>query len=194
MRRVALLVAATTLGRVVLLLAATTLGVVVATGVASGYTTGKAVRSVGTQSFAANASIVSTLKFAPSETRVSSGETVTWAHADQDTDPHSVTIVTEAQLPTTMRAATYDCFFLPGQSCGAAIVGHCGGPGYCDDPTSITPVIEASGSQPGLDAPGDSVYFAHNAPATATVSAPSGTTLHYLCAFHPWMQGVITVQ
>jgi len=28
---------------------------------------------------------------------------------------------------------------------------------------------------------------------TVTVTAPSGTVMHFLCAVHPWMQGTITV-
>jgi hypothetical protein len=28
---------------------------------------------------------------------------------------------------------------------------------------------------------------------SAPVSAKAGTTLHYICVFHPWMQGVINV-
>ena len=29
---------------------------------------------------------------------------------------------------------------------------------------------------------------------SAVVSAPAGTTLHYACGIHPWMQGKIVVQ
>jgi hypothetical protein len=29
--------------------------------------------------------------------------------------------------------------------------------------------------------------------ASAVVSAPSGSTLHYICALHPWMQATIKV-
>jgi hypothetical protein len=47
---------------------------------------------------------------------------------------------------------------------------------------------------PGLDAPGDSLLFFDDQSVTATVSAPSGARLFYLCAIHPWMQGQITVR
>jgi len=29
---------------------------------------------------------------------------------------------------------------------------------------------------------------------TVVISAPAGTTLYYMCAVHPWMQGKIVVK
>ena len=50
--------------------------------------------------------------------------------------------------------------------------------------------------QPGLDTPGDSVAIqqpgTHHS-VTINVSAPAGTTLYFMCAVHPWMQGKIIV-
>jgi hypothetical protein len=45
----------------------------------------------------------------------------------------------------------------------------------------------------GLDQPGDSRLLLPGATAWAKVSAPAGTTLHYICAIHAWMQATITV-
>jgi hypothetical protein len=47
---------------------------------------------------------------------------------------------------------------------------------------------------PGLDAPGDSLLFFAGESISATISAPAGSTLFYLCAIHPWMQGSISVR
>ena len=56
--------------------------------------------------------------------------------------------------------------------------------------------------KPGLDAPGDSISIFENqdkgappghASVAVRVSAPPGTTLHFLCGMHPWMQGAIVV-
>jgi imidazolonepropionase-like amidohydrolase len=50
--------------------------------------------------------------------------------------------------------------------------------------------------QPGFDVEGDSVVLAPKGPhktEKVVVSAPPGTTLYYLCAIHPWMQGKIVV-
>jgi hypothetical protein len=51
-------------------------------------------------------------------------------------------------------------------------------------------VLEAG--NPGLDAPGDSLFFSQEGPWTGVISASAGTTLYYLCALHPCMQGSIT--
>jgi hypothetical protein len=45
----------------------------------------------------------------------------------------------------------------------------------------------------GLDEPRDSRWIKVNETFTARISADEGTTLYYLCALHPWMQGSIDV-
>jgi hypothetical protein len=45
--------------------------------------------------------------------------------------------------------------------------------------------------------PGDSLLFGGELDSqsiSARVTAPAGTTLYYLCALHPWMQGSIKVR
>jgi hypothetical protein len=97
-------------------------------------------------------------------------------------EPHTVTVVDEADLPTEVDEV-FGCQ-APGEPCGDALAGHFGG-------GPPVPVIEAGGS--GLDAPGDSLLLFPGGSVSATVSAPAGSTLFYLCALHPWMQGSITV-
>jgi hypothetical protein len=41
---------------------------------------------------------------------------------------------------------------------------------------------------------GDSIIIEHGQPVTVTITAPPGTNLYYLCAIHPWMQGVLQVK
>ena len=48
----------------------------------------------------------------------------------------------------------------------------------------------------GFDEEGDSLALAPKGPhksGTVVISAPAGTTLYYMCAIHPWMQGKIVV-
>ena len=48
--------------------------------------------------------------------------------------------------------------------------------------------------RPGLDQPGDSLLIDAEQPVTrARVTADPGTTLHFICAIHPWMQGKLKV-
>lgn len=139
------------------------------------------VRTTGDERVVPNAMVQATLRFTPGMIKVASGEEVTWTHDDNTTAPHTVTIVEE--FPEATLDAIFGCG-APGEPCEVALTAHFAG--------GFNPVVEAGG--PGLDAPGDSLFFFDDTSVTATVSAPSGTTLQYLCAIHPWMQGEIVVQ
>ena len=134
------------------------------------------VRTQGDESFQPNALIMSTLKFSPGHATTSTGSTMTWTHADQTEDPHTVSIVETSDLPDEIEEV-FEC-----EVCGEIFAAHeaVGGP-----------VVDVGAE--GLDQPGDSLFFLPGESISAVISAPAGTTLHYLCAIHPWMQGSITV-
>ena len=141
---------------------------------------GNSVRTMGDERVVPNAMVQATLRFTPGMIKVASGEAITWTHDDNTTAPHTVTIVEEYP------EATLDAIFAcgnPGQPCAVALAAHFA--------NGFTPVVEVGGA--GLNSPGDSLFLFDDATITATVSAPSGTTLKYLCAIHPWMQGEIVV-
>jgi plastocyanin len=140
------------------------------------------VRTTGDERVVPNAMVQATLRFTPGPITVTSGATVTWTHDDRTTEPHTVTIV-EA-FPEATLEAIFGCG-APGGPCAAALDAHFAG-------GTFHPVVEAG--EPGLDSPGDSLFLADDQTISATVSAPSGSTLKYLCAIHPWMQGTITVR
>jgi len=142
------------------------------------------VKVRGIERFVPNRTFYSNLRFAPGDFRVKSGQSVTWVDADRTEAPHSVTIVEETDLPATFPDNIF-CFE-PGNACGTALAGHF--------PPGAPPVFVLDSGQPGLDTPGDSLLFFDGGSASAVISAPAGTTLHYLCAFHPWMQGTIRVK
>lgn len=139
------------------------------------------VRTTGDERVVPNAMVQATLKFAPGPITVDTGDPVTWTHDDATTAPHTVTIVEEFPEPTL--EGIFGCG-APGEPCALALDAHFAG--------GFNPVVEAGG--PGLDAPGDSLFFFDDQSITATVTASSGTTLLYLCAIHPWMQGEIAVK
>jgi len=141
----------------------------------------RGVRTTGDERVVPNAMVQATLRFTPGMIKVASGEDVTWTHDDNTTAPHTVTIVEE--FPEATLEAIFGCG-APGEPCDVALTAHFAG--------GFNPVVEAG--VPGLDAPGDSLFFFDDSSVTATVSAPAGTTLRYLCAIHPWMQGDIVVQ
>jgi hypothetical protein len=51
---------------------------------------------------------------------------------------------------------------------------------------------QAGGS--GLDGRLDTIFLPPDTQLTVPVTATSGTTLHYMCAIHAWMQGTINVK
>jgi plastocyanin len=128
---------------------------------------------------------MATLKFAPGNITVTSGETITFVHDDKTQDPHTLTIVNESDVPSTID----DVF-------------NCGEPGtVCDQVFEQFPqgppdpgFYNLGGGGAGLDAPLDTLLIAPGSQASATVTAPSGTVLHFICVIHPWMQGTITVK
>ena len=139
------------------------------------------VRTTGDERVVPNAMVQATLRFTPGPIGVSSGEEVTWTHDDHATAPHTATVVEE--FPESTLEAIFGCG-APGEPCAIALAAHSAG--------GFNPVVEAGG--PGLDAPGDSLMFFDDTSISANVTAAPGTTLKYLCAIHPWMQGEITVR
>jgi plastocyanin len=147
------------------------------------------VKSLGNETFVRSGGFykgaLATLRWSRLTITVKSGDSVTFEHADKTQDPHTVTIATtKAQLPTDFdEAAPPTC-----KPCAVAAK-HGGGNG----PPKHW-VLNAG--KPGLDTLGDSIALAPKGPhktATVVVSAPAGTTLYYVCAIHPWMQGEIKV-
>lgn len=144
---------------------------------------GMTVRVMGEEDVEPNVRIFSNFRFSPGPITVKSGDTVTWVDVGDTPAPHTMTIVDSADLPDTFEEV-FACT-APGAPCGNALAGHFpGGP----------PVLVLNAGAAGLDAPGDSLLFFPGGSATANVSAPAGSTLSYLCAIHPWMQGTIDVK
>jgi hypothetical protein len=108
--------------------------------------------------------------------------------------PHTLSLVEPSLLPKT-RKARQRCF-TPKHICMAIARWH-GVKG--EGPVKQNP---AKAGEPGWDTmgsltkKGDSWFTGvkPNASFTQTVSAPGGTTIAFLCAIHPWMQGKIEVR
>jgi plastocyanin len=164
------------------MVAAVSIGMVNADG-------GKKVDIKGLETFEANSLFLSNLRFAPEHIKVEKGDKVTWKDDALTSVPHTITIFDPKLVPVDF-ATAYICnwdkrilgFDGP---CLQFVDAHGGIP-------PITPVVDV-GSK-GLDATGDSIFLPPNASVTAQITATPGTTLHYICIIHPWMQGTITVE
>lgn len=145
---------------------------------AGGQTSGATIQSKGKNVFRVNKGASSTLRFSPGTVRVASGGTLRIVDRDRTGEPHTVTIVRRSDRPRS-----FDC-----PPCDQALKDH--GGSESGPPTNIL----VNKGPAGFDEPGDSVFFARGRPASVTVSARAGSTLYYICAIHPWMQGRIRVR
>jgi plastocyanin len=144
---------------------------------------GRTVRITGDEKFVPNTMIMATLRFTPGPITVASGDTVTWSN--QTDEPHTITIVDASDVPTTIDEV-FGCT-APGGACSPALAGH-----FTNPPTMV--LGGGSDGTAGLDGVGDSLLVFPNGTISAPVTASAGTTLHYLCAIHPWMIGSINVR
>lgn len=108
--------------------------------------------------------------------------------------PHTFSLVTPGVLPKTPSARKL-CF-TPNHICKAIALWH-GVKG--EGPPTINPV---EAGEPGWDTEGNlnkdgDSWFTGSKPGASfeqQVTATAGSTIHFLCAIHPWMQGSIKVQ
>jgi hypothetical protein len=106
--------------------------------------------------------------------------------------PHTFSLVTKGSLPKT--AKQRKTCFTPGKIC----MGIAHWYGLKGEEAPKNPLVEAG--KEGWDTmgtatkKGDSYFFGKKgASIEQVVTAKAGTTLYFMCAVHPWMQGSIKV-
>jgi plastocyanin len=145
----------------------------------------KSIRTMGTEDVHINSKIFSDLRFSPGDNTVKSGESITLVHGDQTTEPHTLTIVNADELPADVESV-FACGE-PGTICDEVF--NTVAPQIVDD--TKPQFINVSGGA-GLDGRLDTIFLPAGS-ITVPVTAPSGTTLSFMCVIHPWMQGTIRV-
>jgi plastocyanin len=142
----------------------------------------------GDESFKPNVVLTNTFRFEPGTVTVRSGGTVTMTNTTADA--HALSIVKASQVPRTINQL-HSC-----SVCEAILKEH--GINFEGPPTNGPPphlVVNAGAA--GFDTPGDSVVIGpkgKGGPVTFKITARPGTTLHFVCAFHAWMQGRLLVK
>ena len=114
---------------------------------------------------------------------VESGATLTISNRATTKDPHSFSLVKATDVPKTAGKVN-GCF--EGGICGKLAQAH----EATDDGPPKKPLVDV-GSE-GFDQAGDSVFFQGKS-QKVKITAKSGTSLSYICAIHPWMQGKLKV-
>ena len=143
----------------------------------------KTVRTVGGAEFAPNQYIRDTLRFAPGAIVVRPNERVTWIDRDEAPEPHTITVVSRRNVPNTIDEV-FNC-----RVCALANQ-HLEDP---NDQNSDIARVKVDVGRPGLNTQGDSLLLAPGGRISARVTAGVGSTVHYFCAIHAWMQGSIRV-
>jgi plastocyanin len=140
-----------------------------------------------------NKYIQDNMGFDPGTITVKSGDTLTFEYDKKQQEPHTLTIVNQGDLPTTGDQVN-NC-----KPCQKYAVGHLKKPHAQPGPGNPIVHWTLNRGKPGLDTVGDSLAIdstgkpAHNK-TSIKVTAKAGTTLYFLCAIHPWMQGKIIVK
>ncbi|HEY7829310.1 MAG TPA: hypothetical protein VIC06_01950 [Solirubrobacteraceae bacterium] len=142
----------------------------------------------GGPSFKVNGFIKDSVHFGTAMVPVSSGATVTLTNVSAD--EHTLSIVKQSQVPHSL-AQIENC-----SVCGEIAKSHGvnpEGPPHSGPPP--IPLVNVGAA--GFDTPGDSIVIGpkgHGSQVTFKVTAAPGTTLFFICAIHPWMQGRFLVK
>lgn len=129
---------------------------------------------------AINKYIEDTSRWTPGSISIKSGGTLTLRSAGGA--PHTFSIVKASQLPRTAKQVE-QC-----KVCGQLAQAHGADPNSDAPPQKI--LVDTGTS--GFDQPGDSVFFQKT--TKVKITAKKGTTLLFMCAVHPWMQGKVVVR
>lgn len=118
-------------------------------------------------------------RFSTAAVSIKSGGTLTIA--DKSGQAHTISLVTKRQLPKTTKQIE------------ACKVCEAIGKAHQIDADGNPAVNSVNVGKAGFDKNGDSEVIAPHKKVTVKVSAKKGSTLYFICAIHPWMQGKITV-
>jgi hypothetical protein len=141
--------------------------------------TKKKMAIVGHFVFKAGKSAFDDQHFTPRKFDIRSSGSVTLRNKAKTEDPHTISLVKKSQLPDS-----FDC-----EVCGEILGAH----GVNEQTGDIAnPVVNVGAA--GVDQPGDSTFIPPHGKVRFNVTAAAGTTLHFMCAIHPWMQGRIKVR
>jgi hypothetical protein len=103
--------------------------------------------------------------------------------------PHTFTVVRKKDLPKTA-AEAFNC-----KICNKLTKAHGADPNS-DAPPKFVYLENGKGQNtpPNVDRPGDSAGIGFGpGPVSLKVTAKKGTTLHFLCLVHPWMEAKVVV-
>jgi hypothetical protein len=141
----------------------------------------------GSATFKVNGFVKDDQHWVPGTVVIRSGGTLTISNKSADGDPHTFSIVQKSDLPRTLDQVD-NCSI-----CNKIAQTHGVDPSG-PPPTGPPPILTVDAGKDGFNAPGDSQFVGPHQTVKVTITAKAGTTLHFVCIIHPWMQGVIKVK
>lgn len=145
------------------------------------------LRMIGGVSFKINRYVKDSVRFNKDVTVARAGGNL--VVRNRTDEPHTLSFVPRSRVPNTSRK-----------------INNCGAPGTICFSLGNAHQIDQNGNpqkpvvdinKPGIDSAttqGDSWVFNPHQTRVLKISAPRGRNLHYICAIHPWMQGVLKVR
>jgi hypothetical protein len=147
--------------------------------------TSAALRIKGGSSMKINKYIKDAVHWVPGTVAIASGGKLTITNQSPDPDPHTFSIVQKAQLPHTFDEIN-EC-----KICGEIAKSH--GVNPAEHQSGPPPIPTVDVNNDGFNEPGDSQFIGPHQTVSVTITAKPGTKLYFMCAVHPWMQGVVKV-
>lgn len=155
------------------------------------------VSIIGDEGFNANSRIFSTFRFSPGLTEINHGGVITFENLVTN-EGHTISIVAASALPANI-TQVFMCG-APGTVCAAVAAAHFPngfGPNGQPNPGPVLFFVNVPGNPPGFaqgNVQGNSLIIRPGQTVDLTVSAPSGTSFHFMCVIHPWMQARVDVK
>lgn len=125
------------------------------------------------------------VRWVPGTVAIASGGTLTISNQASDPDPHTFSIVKHSQLPKTPDQIE-NC-----EICNEIAKSH--GVNPAEQQSGPPPIPTVDPGKDGFNEPGDSQVIGPHQTLKLTITAKPGSKLYFLCAVHPWMQGVVKV-
>jgi hypothetical protein len=121
---------------------------------------------------------------------VKSGGTLHLKYNVKDEGPHTFTVMRKRDVPSSAKDL-FNC-----KVCNKLTKAHGADPNS-DAPPKFVFLENGKGQNtpPNVDRPGDSAGIGFGpGPVNLKVTAKKGTTLHFICLVHPWMQAKVVVR
>jgi plastocyanin len=138
------------------------------------------LHTVGKTTFKVNQYIQDGSHFDLNVVKIKSGGTLTIA--DRSGEDHTFSLVAKKDVPKTLNQIG-NC-----NICNQIAADH----GVTGENTPPTTLVVDKGKA-GFDEAGDSAVVPARKKVKVKITAAKGTTLHYICIIHPWMQGTVQV-